>query len=307
MRLLFAGTPEVAIPSLDALMASHHDVVGVLTRPPAPAGRGRGERRSAVHDRALEHGLPILTPSSLRDERALGEIHALQPDCCPVVAYGALIPPQALALPPQGWINLHFSLLPAWRGAAPVQHAIRAGDEVTGATTFVLDEGLDTGPILGQMTTEIGPAETSGDLLARLAVDGADLLVMTLTAVENGDLDPRPQPTGGVSLAPRIDVADARIDWSMPARAIERLVRAMTPAPGAWTTLHDERIKVGPITLTESRDIAPGVISVRRREVLVGTGSADIALGDIQAQGKRAMSATDWARGLRLEAGELFA
>lgn len=307
MRLLFAGTPAVALPSLNALAASEHEVVGVLTRPPAPAGRGRGERRSAVHDRADELGIPVLTPASLRDARALHAIRDLSPDCCPVVAYGALVPPPALDIPPFGWVNLHFSLLPAWRGAAPVQHAIRTGDEVTGATTFVLDEGLDTGPILGQMTTEIGVSETAGELLQRLADDGADLLVMTMNALEAGEIEARPQSAEGVSLAPRIEVADARIDWAVPARSVDRLVRAMTPAPGAWTTLRDARVKLGPVTLADSAELEPGEIAAGRRDVRVGTGRGDVLLGEATAQGKRSMAAADWARGLRLEPGERFA
>lgn len=306
MRLLFAGTPDVAVPSLNALVASSHDVVGVLTRPPAPAGRGRSERRSAVHERALELGIPVLTPATLRDEAALRSIRDLGPDCCPVVAYGALVPPAALSIPPRGWINLHFSLLPAWRGAAPVQHAIRAGDDVTGATTFLLEEGLDTGPVLGQMTAAVGPHETAGELLDRLAVDGAALLTMTLDALERGDIEPRPQSSDGVSHAPRIEVDDARIDWSLTNAVVDRVVRSVTPAPGAWTTLRDERLKIGPVRVADTSDLRPGEIAAGRREVLVGTGRGDVVLGDVRPQGKRAMAAEDWARGLRLEPGECF-
>lgn len=306
MRLLFAGTPDVALPSLNALIDSDHDVVGVLTRPPAAAGRGRGERRSAVHDRAVELGLPVLTPRSLRDPETLHTLRALAPDCCPVVAYGALVPPDALAIPPNGWVNLHFSLLPSWRGAAPVQHAIRAGDEISGATTFLLDEGLDTGPILGQMTTAIGPRETAGELLARLAQTGADLLKLTIDALATGDIDPRPQSDEGVSLAPRIEVEDARVDWTLAARAIDRTIRAVTPAPGAWTTMRDQRVKVGPVLLTDDGTLAPGEISAGRREVRVGTGRGDVVLNLVQPQGKREMPALDWLRGVRLEPGERF-
>ncbi len=306
MRLLFAGTPDVALPSLNALIDSDHDVVGVLTRPPAAAGRGRGERRSAVHDRAVELGLPVLTPRSLRDPETLHTLRALAPDCCPVVAYGALVPPDALAIPPNGWVNLHFSLLPSWRGAAPVQHAIRAGDEISGATTFLLDEGLDTGPILGQMTTAIGPRETAGELLARLAQTGADLLKLTIDALAAGDIDPRPQSDEGVSLAPRIEVEDARVDWTLTARAIDRTIRAVTPAPGAWTTMRDQRVKVGPVLLTDDGTLAPGEISAGRREVRVGTGRGDVVLNLVQPQGKREMPALDWLRGVRLQPGERF-
>lgn len=307
MRLLFAGTPEVARASLDALVASDHDVVGVLTRPPARAGRGRAERPSAVHERALDLGLPVITAARMSDPGLLDAIRALAPECCPVVAYGALITPQALDMPVHGWINLHFSLLPRWRGAAPVQYAVHAGDVQTGATTFRIDAGLDTGPILLQETTDIEPRETSGDLITRLSVSGARLLVETMDRLEAGDIAPTPQPTDGVTLAPRISVEDARIDWTCTAVEVDRLVRAMTPAPGAWTTLRDERVKIGPVKSADSATLDPGEIDVRRTSVLIGTGSGDVVLGDVQAHGKRSMSAADWARGLRLEPHERLA
>ena len=307
MRLLFAGTPDVALPSLDALVASQHEVVGVLTRPPAPAGRGRGERPSAVHARALELGLPVVTAARLSDPDVLDSLSDLAPDCCPVVAYGALITPRALDMPVQGWINLHFSLLPLWRGAAPVQYAIHAGDVQTGATTFRIDSGLDTGPILLQETTDIEPRETSGELLTRLAVSGARLLVETMDQLESGSLTSRPQASEGATLAPRISVEDARIDWTCTAVEVDRLVRAMTPAPGGWTTLRGERVKIGPVEIADSAALDPGEIDVRRTSVLIGTGSGDVVLGDVQAHGKRSMSAADWARGLRLEPHERLA
>jgi len=307
MRLLFAGTPDVALPSLDALVASRHDIVGVLTRPPAPAGRGRGERPSAVHARALELGLPVVTAARLSDPGVLDALRDLAPECCPVVAYGALITPEALTLPPLGWVNLHFSLLPRWRGAAPVQYAVNAGDAQTGATTFRIDAGLDTGPILLQEATDIEPRETSGDLLTRLSLSGARLLVDTMDQLESGSLEARPQATDGVTLAPRISVEDARIDWVCTAVEVDRLVRAMTPAPGAWTMLREERVKIGPVGPTGRADLAPGEIAVERTAVLVGTASGDVALSSVQAHGKRAMDAADWARGVRWAPGECFA
>ncbi|MEY4170393.1 MAG: hypothetical protein RLZ94_1466 [Actinomycetota bacterium] len=307
MRLVFAGTPDVALPSLEALTETRHEVVGVLTRPPAAAGRGRAPRPSAVHVRADELGLPVFTPSSLRDPDALAPLADLAPDCCPVVAYGALLPPAALAIPVHGWINLHFSLLPRWRGAAPVQHAIRAGDTETGSTTFRIDEGLDTGPILLQESTSIGDRETSGDLLERMARSGATLLVATLDALEDGALGAQPQTSDGVTLAPRIEVEDARIDWHQPAAHVDRLIRASTPAPGAWTMLMDARVRLGPVEFSDATDLAPGEIRAGKRDVLVGTGSTAVRLGDVIAQGKRAMSAADWARGVRLGPGEAFA
>lgn len=307
MRLLFAGTPEAAVPSLMALVASPHEVCAVLTRPDAPAGRGRRLERSPVGAWADDLGIPVWSPPSPRDPEFLDRLRNLAPECCPVVAYGGLIPAAALAVPPRGWVNLHFSLLPAWRGAAPVQHAIWHGDEFTGATTFVLDEGLDTGPVLGVMTEAIGAHDTSGDLLGRLAVSGADLLVRTMDALENDTLSAVPQPHDGISLAPKIDVQDARIRWGDPALAIDRLVRACTPAPGAWTTLRSERVKVGPVVMGVDADLAPGEISVGRTEVRVGTGTTSVVLGDVRAEGRKSMAAADWARGLRLERGESFA
>lgn len=305
MRLLFAGTPEVAVDSLTAVLASRHEVAAVLTRPAAPAGRGRTIAPSAVEMCAREHGIPILAPD--RAIEALDAVVALAPQCCPVVAYGGLIPPALLAVPARGWINLHFSLLPAWRGAAPVQHAIHRGDEVTGATTFLLDEGLDTGPVLGMLTEAVRPTDTTGDLLARLARSGADLLVRTLDAWEDGALVPVPQPPDGVSLAPKWTAESARVSWREPALGVDRRIRASTPAPGAWTTFRGERLRLGPITpRPEHEPIAPGALQVAKHEVLVGTATAPVLLGDVTPQGKKAMSAADWARGVRPQPGEAF-
>jgi len=331
VRIVFAGTPEAAVPSLDALSSSSHDVVAVLTRPDAPAGRGRSLLASPVKQRALELGLEVLTPSRPSAPLFQARLRELAPDACPIVAYGALIPLSALTIPRHGWINLHFSLLPAWRGAAPVQHAIMAGDEVTGATTFLLEQGLDTGPTLGVMTESIKPDDTSGDLLVRLAEAGAGLLVATLDALETGDLHAVPQPGEGVSLAPKISVQDARICWGTPALAIDRHIRGCTPAPGAWTTLRGERLKIHPVTLapdsssadnsthvapgeaipggevTHPGDLAaPGSVAVTKRAVHVGTGSGAVLLGKVQPQGKKPMAAVDWARGVRLEPGEVL-
>lgn len=307
MRLVFAGTPEVALPSLDALSASRHDVVAVLTRPPAPAGRGRAPRVSAVQARAEELGIPVLAPARMSDPGARESIADLAPDCCPVVAYGAILPPLALAVPVHGWINLHFSLLPRWRGAAPVQHAIRAGDIETGATTFRIDEGLDTGPILLQEVTRIGDRETSGELLDRLALSGATLLVKTLDAIEGGTLVPQPQSEHGVTLAPRIDVDDARVIWDVPAAEVDRLIRAVTPAPGAWTLLRGARLRLDPVEVTDVVDLAPGELRVGKRDVLVGTSTEAVRLGVVLPEGKRPMTAADWARGIRPDPGEAFA
>jgi len=308
MRLLFAGTPSPALASLEALIASRHEVVAVLTRPDARSGRGRALAPSPVKARALEAGIPVLTPRTLRDEEVVEEIRALDVDAAPVVAYGNLVPPTLLGVPRHGWVNLHFSVLPAWRGAAPVQHAIMAGDEVTGATTFVLEEGLDTGPVLGTLTETIRPRDTSGDLLDRLAVAGATLLVRTLDALEAGDLTPVPQPLDGVSHAPKVEVDDARVRWNAPAHVVDRRVRGCTPAPGAWTTLPDgTRLGLGPVAPVEGADdLAPGEVRAGKREVLVGTAGQAVRLGDVTPPGKRAMPAADWARGARLEAGTVL-
>ncbi len=301
MRLLFAGTPAVALPALDALLDSRHDVVAVLTRPDAPAGRGRRLQPSPVKQRALEAGLPVIEASSLRDEAVREAIRDVRPDCAPVVAYGALLPPAVLDVPRHGWVNLHFSLLPAWRGAAPVQHAVLHGDEVTGATTFRIDAGLDTGPVLGTLTETVRPRDTSGDLLERLSTAGAGLLVATLDGLEDGALVPVPQPADGVSHAPRLTTEDGRVRWEHPAVATDRRVRAVTPAPGAWTTLPSgDRLRLGPVRLhPEVDDLAPGEVAVAKQHVLVGTGTHAVRLGDVAPAGRRPMPAADWARGTR--------
>lgn len=300
MRVVFAGTPDPAVPSLQRLIESNkHDVVAVVTRPDAAAGRGRQVSRSPVGVLADEHGIPVLTPRKASDPEFLEALTVLDPDVCPVVAYGALLPRPVLNVPKFGWINLHFSLLPAWRGAAPVQAAIAAGDDVTGASTFLLEEGMDTGPVLGVVTESIEPTDTAGDLLNRLAVSGAELLEATLDAIEAGEASAIPQPEDGVSYAHKVTVESARIDWASSAVAVDRQVRAVTPAPGAWTTIGDIRLKVAPVTISDI-ELGPGRILVRKDGVFVGTATQAVALGDIQPQGKKSMKALDWARGARL-------
>lgn len=309
MRLVVAGTPRVALPSLDALLASdRHEVVAVVTRPDAPAGRGRQLTPSAVKQCAVAAGLEVLTPRRPSEPEFLERLRDLAPDCCPVIAYGALVPRAALDIPSIGWVNLHFSILPAWRGAAPVQHAIRAGDDVTGASTFLLEEGLDTGPVFGVMTTTIGPRDTAGALLERLAVDGAGLLTATLDGIADGTVTAVPQPTEGVSLAPKVMTADAHVDWSASAIVIDRQVRACTPAPGAWTTFRGKRVGLGPVVpLADDIGLAAAEIADRGPEgVIVGTGTGPVRLDDVKPEGKPTMSAGDWTRGLRLAPGEQF-
>ena len=307
MRVVFAGTPEPALPALEAVAASRHELVGVVTRPDAPSGRGRRLVASPVARRAEELGVKVLKPEHPRDPEFQAELRGLGPDCCPVVAYGALLPRTALDIPTHGWVNLHFSVLPAWRGAAPVQHALWAGDEVTGATTFRIVPALDAGPIFGVMTERVRPTDTAGDLLERLAAGGADLLVRTLDGIEDGSLEAREQPADGVSLAPKVEVADAEVDWSRPAVGIDRQVRACTPAPGAWTTHDGDRVKLGPLRLTDRDPLEPGVLEVTKNAVHVGTGSSPVLLGDVKPFGKKQMPAADWARGARLETGARFA
>lgn len=307
MRVVFAGTPEVAVPALDAVAASVHELAGVVTRPDAPAGRGRRLTPSPVGLRAEELGVPVLKPAHPRDPDFQAALRDLAPDCCPVVAYGALIPRSALDIPRHGWVNLHFSLLPAWRGAAPVQHSIWAGDEVTGATTFRIVEALDAGPTFGVMTEAIRPTDTAGALLDRLADGGAGLLVATLDGIADGSLEAREQPSDGVSLAPKISVDDARVDWTEPAQAVDRRIRACSPFPGAWTEYDGERVKLGPVTpVVDGPDLAPGVLAVGKNELLVGTASGAVRLDRVKAFGKKEMGAADWARGARLADGATF-
>jgi methionyl-tRNA formyltransferase len=302
MRLVFAGTPASAVPSLDALLKSGHEVAAVVTRPDAPAGRGLRVAPSPVARRAESAGLEVLKPARPGDPGFLARLRQIAPGCCPVTAYGALIPQQALDIPEQGWVNLHFSLLPAWRGAAPVQHAILHGDDITGATTFRIVRALDAGPVFGMVTEPVRPSDTAGDLLDRLAVSGAELLVATIDGIESGELAARPQPAEGVSLAPKITAEDAQVRWGEPAIAVSRRVRACTPAPGAWTSLNGARIKLWPFAgVADDPDVPPGQLRVQGQRVLVGTGTRPVRLGDVQPPGKRRMPAADWARGLRLD------
>ncbi|WP_411142830.1 methionyl-tRNA formyltransferase [Streptomyces sp. x-80] len=306
MRLVFAGTPEVAVPALDALIASdRHEVVAVVTRPDAPAGRGRRLVASPVAERAQEAGIEILKPARPRDADFQARLREIAPDCCPVVAYGALLPKSALGIPANGWVNLHFSLLPAWRGAAPVQHAVLAGDEVTGAATFQIEEGLDSGPVFGVVTEEIRPTDTSGDLLTRLAFAGAGLLVATMDGIEDGTLHPVPQPAEGISLAPKIEVEDAKVDWTAPALRVDRVIRGCAPAPGAWTVFRGERLKLMSVSAADHTgpELAPGELAVTKKAVYAGTGSHAVELLWVQPQGKKPMKAADWARGARIATG----
>ncbi|WP_284752054.1 methionyl-tRNA formyltransferase [Arthrobacter sp. efr-133-R2A-120] len=297
MRVLFAGTPAVAVPSLDALVEAGFEIVAVLTRPDAPTGRKRILTPSPVAARAAELGIDIIHASKV-DAGTTERIASYEPDVAAIVAYGGLVPKAALGVPRHGWINLHFSLLPAWRGAAPVQRSVIAGDDITGAATFLLEEGLDTGPVFGTLTEAVRPGDTAGDLLERLSRSGAVLLTQTLSAVESGNAAPMPQQ-GDVSLAPKLTLDDGRLDWTQPALAINRRSRGVTPEPGAWTMLDGQRVKLEPVGLRpDIRDLAPGQVRLDGKNVLVGTGSHAVQLGRIQPAGKKMMPSADWARGL---------
>jgi len=279
-------------------------VLAVVTRPDAPAGRGRQLHRSPVGALADERGIEVLTPRKAGDPGFLARLGELAPDCCPVVAYGALLPQSALDIPPHGWVNLHFSVLPAWRGAAPVQAAVRNGDEITGASTFRIVKELDAGPVFGVVTEKIRSTDTAGDLLERLAVSGAELLVSTVDGIAGGTLRAVEQPAEGATYAAKVAQDDARADFTAPAFAVDRLIRSVTPEPGAWAEFRGERVKLGPVASVDGDALAPGVLRVERKRVLAGTATQPVRLGDVQAPGKKRMPATDWARGIRVEPGE---
>lgn len=326
VRIVFAGTPEAALPSLEHLLASarradgrdRHEVVGVLTRPDARVGRGRKLRPSPVKARALEHGLPVIESDRPWEDEPLASLRELAPDVGAIVAYGALLPTSVLELPTHGWVNLHFSLLPAWRGAAPVQRALMAGDDLTGATTFVLTEGMDAGPVLGTLTEAIRPTDTAGDLLERLSEAGAPLLTDSLHGLVSGALAPVPQPADGVSRAPKLTVDEVRLDFTQPAFAVVRRVAGASPAPGAWTTFRGDRLKVlqaaqvaGAPSSTgagtagpddpSTPDLPPGRLLLHDGQVLVGTATHPVRLQRVQPPGKQAMEAEAWARGARFD------
>jgi len=302
MRLVFAGTPPVAADTLAHLLADRgHEVVAVLTRPDAPQGRSSRRVPSPVAQLAAEHGIEVLRPARASDPALASRLAELEPDCCPVVAYGGLIPRPLLDLPRHGWVNVHFSLLPRWRGAAPVQHAILAGDEVTGVTVFELVEALDAGPVLASASYPLHPAETSGDALGALQQLGAEELVRTLDRLAAGTVAAVPQPEDGATLAPKLTVPGARIDWNRPAVEISRQVRANNPSPVAWTELDGERFRVLLAVPAEGEALPPGQLSAGKRSVVVGTGSGPLELLVVQPAGRRPTTAADWGRGLRGE------
>lgn len=315
MRIVFAGTPEPAVVALEALLDSEHEVVGVLTRPDARKGRGRSLAPSPVAAVARERGIEVLKPTTLRADSSDGQqvrawLAELAPEAIAVVAYGKLISADLLSVARHGWINLHFSLLPQWRGAAPVQAAIAHGDDITGASTFRIEEGLDTGDVLGTVTEAIRDDDTADDLLTRLAYSGSKLLVATMDGLADDRLEAQPQ-TGEASYAPKISPEQAHIDWSQPDFAVDRHIRAYTPGPGAWAMLGEQRLKISPITLVEADskaarligdvELAPGQLHVCKNDVFVGTATTPVRLDKVQAPGKKMMDASAWARGSQPE------
>ncbi|MDO5500981.1 MAG: methionyl-tRNA formyltransferase [Propionibacteriaceae bacterium] len=306
MRLVFAGTPEVAVPSLNALVDSDHEVVAVVTRPDAPAGRGKRLVASPVAQRAAELGIEVAKPGHPREADFQARLTELAPDCCPVVAYGAILPTSVLAIPRHGWVNLHFSLLPRWRGAAPVQRAVMAGDPETGACVFDIVAELDAGDVYAELRTPIGATETAGGLLTRLAADGAGLLTRVMDELAAGTAIATPQPSEGMTLAPKLTVAEAEVDWSAEDAEIDRRIRGCTPAPGAWTTFRGERFKILQAHPAGGAPLDPGVISAAKQWLQVGTGSRPLELDLVQPFGKKVMKAADWARGVVLAPGERF-
>ncbi|MCR2052529.1 methionyl-tRNA formyltransferase [Actinomyces bowdenii] len=307
MRVLFAGTPEAALPTLRALMDSRHEVVGVLTRADARRGRGRALTPSPVAGLARGAGLEVRTPATLKDPAIQEWIGSLGADIAVVVAYGRIVPAELLAVPEHGWLNLHFSLLPAWRGAAPVQRAIISGDGITGACVFQLEEGLDTGPVLGRLSQAIGPRDTSGDLLERLAGAGAPLVLKVLEDVAEQRVAPEAQDEALATLAPMLSPADGEIRWADPAQSIDRRIRGVSPAPGAHTSFGGGRLRLGPVTpVPEVTDLLPGQVRAGKHEVLVGTGTCAVRLGRVAPAGRSWMDAEAWVRGARLGVGTVL-
>jgi methionyl-tRNA formyltransferase len=319
VRIAFLGTPEVAVPALEALVAAEDvEVVAVLTNPDRPKGRSRTPVPPPVKVAAEAHGLPVWQPT--KPAEVLDDLRALDLDAAAVVAYGALLPRRVLDAGGRGFVNLHFSLLPRWRGAAPVQHALRSGDRVTGVTTFVLEEGMDTGPILDQLEVEIGEDEPAGPLLARLADLGAPVLVDSVRRLVAG-ATPTPQPSEGVTLAPKITPDDVAIDWTAPARQVADLCRSADPAPGAHTTFRGKRLKVYAAPVAAPVDpvdpVAPGatpeattpdapgtVLERSSAGVLVACGEGAVRLREVQPEGKARMGGDGFANGYRPEPGE---
>ncbi|MDU0967808.1 MAG: methionyl-tRNA formyltransferase [Actinomycetaceae bacterium] len=306
MKCVFAGTPDTAVPVLQALIDSPHEVTAVLTRPPARKGRRRQLVPSPVHQAAEAAGIDVLTPRTLKDPEVQAQVRALDADVVVVVAYGLIIPKELLHAFPHGWINLHFSLLPRWRGAAPVQRAIMEGDTVTGVSVFQIEEGLDTGPVYAQYPYPILPEVTTPQLMASLARHGAEVTLAVVDGFAAGTATPREQEDRGVTYASMVHSSDAHVNFADPAEVIERQVRALADNPGCWAMLGEKRMKIGRVVLENTANLAPGRLSVGKNEVRVGTGTKDLLIASIAAPGKRLMPAGDWARGAHLGPDSAF-
>ena len=298
MRLAVAASPEVAIPTLSALLASKHSLVAIISQPDRPAGRGKVLTPTPVSQWAIDHSIPLLRPGhpdELIDD--LAEI-----DLVITIGYGVLLPEKILEIPQHGFLNLHFSLLPRWRGAAPVQRAIEAGDLVTGTTVFALDAGMDTGPIYAMDRFAIDSDITSDELLIELSELGVETVFKALDAIEQG-MRPTPQPHTGATRAYKLSREDGRIDWQRSAAEISGKIRAYTSSPGAWTTFRDQPLKIATPSITTTQ-LAPGEIAVIDKKVLIGTGTFALEIGEVTALGKQAMAASAWANGARIGGGE---
>jgi methionyl-tRNA formyltransferase len=302
LRTVFFGTPEWAVPSLRALLDAGIEVSAVVTNPDRPAGRGMELRASPVKETAVASGLPVLQPQRARDEEFISSLRDHAPELAVVVAYGKILPREVLEIPPLGFLNVHFSVLPEYRGAAPVQRAIIDGASETGVTIILLTEGMDEGPVLAETRVPIEPDDTAGNLATRLADIGAQLLVETLPAYAGGGLSPREQDHARATYAPKIAEEDARIEWRRTAVEIENLIRGLNPAPGAWTTLGGKRIKVFRAQRsTAPSKLEPGRVLATSEGLLVGTIDQPLLLTEVQVEGKRRMPGADAARGMRLD------
>lgn len=309
MKILFAGTPEVAVPTLQALYDSQHDIAAVITRPPARRGRSKRLVASAVSQAAQELGIEVIESSNPSNPETLARITELQPDLGVVVAYGAILRPEVLSVPKNGWINLHFSDLPRWRGAAPVQHAIRAKDTHAATCVFQLEKGLDTGPIYSKELVDLNGYETTGSLLDSLAEVGAQQVVRVVTAIEEGSARAIPQSENGITIAGRLTKSDAFVSFELGVSDTDALIRSVTPAPGAWTTLPNGKpLKLGPVTVplppvAEPGDLKPGTLIADKSNVYVACADGVVRLGNVAPAGKGSMDALAWWRGARLEEG----
>jgi methionyl-tRNA formyltransferase len=303
MRVVFMGTPEFAVPALEALVAAGHEVVCVYSQPPRPAGRGKAPRPGPVHRRAVEMWLPVRHPARLRDQAEQAAFAALGAEVAVVAAYGLILPQAVLDVPARGCLNIHASLLPRWRGAAPIQRAIMAGDAETGVCIMAMEAGLDTGPVLLRRAVPIGPRDTSGTLHVGLAALGAEMIVEALARLD--DLVPVPQPEAGVTYAAKIDKAEARVDWTWPAAEVDRLIRGLSPFPGAWCDIGGERVK---LLLSEVAEGLPGAVpgTVLDDRLTVACGTGAVRITEVQRAGRAAAPAEAVLRGFPVPAGSVL-